>query len=112
MTTPHEIELKLEMPVSGTRALQRDALFRRERGKRYDVVSVYFDTNKLKLRKNGVSLRIRRIDNRFVQTIKYDGAAKGAVLDRSEWETQVASLFMSILTRASVSGKPSGAPSR
>ncbi len=33
-------------------------------------VSVYFDTDKRKLRKHGLSLRVRRIGDRFIQTVK------------------------------------------
>ena len=48
--------------------------------------SVYFDTDKLKLHKNGFSLRIRRIGDRHVQTIKRGGNT--AVLERDEWESE------------------------
>ena len=36
-------------------------------------MSVYFDTDKHKLRKKGLMLRVRRIGNRYIQTIKATG---------------------------------------
>src|ERR1700754_5111207 len=48
------------------------------------LVSTYFDTPKLLLRKNGVSLRVRQAGKKRVQTIKtIDG---GVSPGRSEWE--------------------------
>ena len=55
------------------------------------LVSVYFDTDKLKLRNKGLSLRVRRIGRRHVQTIKQDIGASAALLDRNEWERDIAS---------------------
>jgi len=57
MTAPREIELKLEVPVEGLRKLQRSQLLRGNHlpRKGAELVSVYFDTKKLKLRKKGVS---------------------------------------------------------
>jgi len=43
------------------------------------AVSVYFDTDELKLRDKGLSLRVRRIGRHHVQTIK----------PRNEWEHQI-----------------------
>jgi inorganic triphosphatase YgiF len=42
----------------------------KETPKRTAEVSVYFDTDKHKLRKRGLMLRVRRVGNRYVQTIK------------------------------------------
>src|SRR5882757_10342018 len=48
------------------------------------LVSTYFDTPKLLLRKNGVSLRVRQAGKKRVQTIKTVNG--GASLGRGEWE--------------------------
>jgi inorganic triphosphatase YgiF len=77
-----EIELKLELQKSDMRALADSATLRRSaaRAKTEELVSTYFDTTKLKLRKHSVSLRIRRIGDRHTQT---------ATLNRDEWECEV-----------------------
>src|SRR3982074_2348121 len=89
---PHrEIELKLDVPAHLVAQLSRSA---REKArvlkppKPSTLVSVYFDTDKLKLRNKGVSLRVRRIGDRHVQTIKKDGE-NAALLARNEWEHQI-----------------------
>src|SRR5439155_26255193 len=51
------------------------------------LVSVYFDTNRLKLAKRGLTLRVRRVGRKHVQTIK---ASNGGLFERGEWETPVA----------------------
>ena len=52
-------------------------------------MSVYFDTDKHKLRKKGVMLRVRRIGNRYIQTIKATG--KSGLFERDEWPYGIAS---------------------
>jgi triphosphatase len=91
MPAPREIELKLEVPPEGLRKLERSQLLRSSHfaGKEIDVISVYFDTGKLKLRKKGVSLRVRQIDGRFLQTVKRNELGNGAALSRDEWETEI-----------------------
>src|SRR5215475_15467105 len=51
-----------------------------------NLVSTYFDTSKHKLKCKGLSLRVRRIGNKYVQTIK---AGTVPHLGRGEWETEV-----------------------
>jgi inorganic triphosphatase YgiF len=48
------------------------------------LVSTYFDTPKHVLRRNGVSLRVREVGKKRVQTIKT--ASNGIALGRGEWE--------------------------
>jgi inorganic triphosphatase YgiF len=50
-----------------------------------DLVSTYFDTAKHKLKRHGLTLRVRRMDGKHIQTIK----ATGAQFGRGEWETEV-----------------------
>jgi triphosphatase len=84
---PVETEIKLEIPASEVPRLDRLAALRRAKGaKQTKQVSIYFDTNKLALRENGVMLRVRRDGPRYVQTIKASGAG---LLDRNEWETDL-----------------------
>src|SRR5262249_25052459 len=55
-----------------------------------NLASIYYDTPDFTLRRSGISLRLRRTKARVGQTIKSaDGPAAG-LLDRAEWEHQVA----------------------
>src|SRR3974377_805796 len=53
------------------------------------LVSVYFDTDKLKLRQKGLPLRVRRIDRHHVQTIKQENSGDVALFARGQWEHNV-----------------------
>lgn len=52
-----------------------------------DLSSVYYDTPDRALRKHGVSLRVRRVKGRFVQTVKCDAGSN--LFDRGEWESEI-----------------------
>jgi triphosphatase len=86
MTERREVEFKLEVPEGGLRELERSAPIKKACGGSERLTSVYFDTDKLNLRKHGFSLRVRRIGDRHVQTIKMDGNA--TALERDEWESE------------------------
>jgi triphosphatase len=94
MSPPREIELKLELPAASLARLARSSLIRaagKVSSKRSStLVSVYFDTAKLKLRNQGLSLRVRRAGRRHVQTIKQDADASAALFARNEWERDIA----------------------
>jgi inorganic triphosphatase YgiF len=91
MTVPREIEIKLELPATSLPRLKKIPLLRALKvpPRRETQVSVYFDTDKHKLRKKGLMLRVRRVGNRYVQTIKATG--NSALFERAEWEGEVAS---------------------
>ncbi len=88
MSTPKEIEIKLQMPAANFARLRRVPLLRRASGSKRseNQVSVYFDTKRLKLKGNCLTLRVRRTGNRYIQTIKSDD---GSPFERGEWETAV-----------------------
>jgi len=89
MSPAREIELKLEVPAHSFYRLARSSLLRAARkksSKPATLVSVYFDTDKLKLRNKGLSLRVRRIGRRHVQTIKRESGESAALFARDEWE--------------------------
>src|SRR5262249_7113867 len=90
MSPPRELELKFEVPASSLPTLSRGSLLRGTHlsgHKATNLVSVYFDTKKLKLRRNAVSLRIRRVGRRIVQTVKQETGA--ATFARNEWECEI-----------------------
>ena len=49
-------------------------------------VSVYFDTKRLKLKRHGLTLRVRRVGERYIQTVKSEDAS---LFDRGEWEAEI-----------------------
>ena len=89
MTAPKEMEVKLEVAPARVASLEKIPLVRalKARPRRTTEISVYFDTDKHKLRKKGLLLRVRRIGNHYIQTIKANGQA--GLLERSEWETEI-----------------------
>jgi inorganic triphosphatase YgiF len=88
-----EIELKLAVPPSALRRAARlPWLNKLAKGPvdRKKLVSVYFDTDKFELRDNGLTLRIRKVGRKRLQTIKtMDGTAGPS--GRQEWEAEIAS---------------------
>jgi triphosphatase len=93
MSPPREVELKLEVPVDSVSRLTRSSLLRaagKKSSRPATLVSVYFDTDKLKLHNKGLSLRVRRIGRRHVQTIKQENGEGAVLLTRNEWEREIA----------------------
>jgi triphosphatase len=89
MTNAKEIELKLEMPPESLRGLAEIPAFRplADGAESGTEISVYFDTDKQKLRRNGLMLRVRRTGDRRVQTIK--AAMDSRFFERDEWESEI-----------------------
>jgi inorganic triphosphatase YgiF len=90
--TPHEIELKLEAPAPALARLKHSSLLRgvaNGSNKATTLVSVYFDTDGLKLRKKGLSLRVRRVGGRHVQTVKQESGEGAPLFTRKEWEHEI-----------------------
>jgi len=90
MPTPKELELKLELAPADLRRLKQIPLLRAvsDKPQRSHQVSVYFDTDKFKLRREGLTLRVRHIGERRIQTVKATSNAK--LFERDEWEYDVA----------------------
>jgi len=92
MPARREIELKLELPVDRIARLYRSSLLKAAAAASHKLVtaeSVYFDTAKMQLRSNGLSLRVRRIGHRHVQTIKQEGGRSAGLFARNEWECDI-----------------------
>jgi inorganic triphosphatase YgiF len=87
---PHqELEIKLELQPASIAGLRKSPLLRNLKAPRQATeVSVYFDTDKHRLRKEGVMLRVRRVGRHYTQTIKANGIM--APFERSEWEGGIA----------------------
>ena len=84
---PKEIELKLQVAPQDIAVLKNHPSFARAfeglTPERLD--SVYFDSDDRKLRDHGLTLRVRQIGDKRVQTIK--SLSEGSyTIERSEWE--------------------------
>ncbi len=87
---PEETEIKLAVEPGQLAALAAHPDFRqwlKEPSATQKLVSIYFDTADLDLHERGLTLRVRRAGDQWVQTIKY---ANGSVFDRAEWENPIA----------------------
>ncbi|MBU1235722.1 MAG: CHAD domain-containing protein [Gammaproteobacteria bacterium] len=83
-----EIELKLALPESAQRAFLRHAQLKSATARQTaQVVSIYYDTPDLALKKSGVAVRLRRQGRTWLQTVKCAGSSAGGLSDRPEWET-------------------------
>jgi inorganic triphosphatase YgiF len=94
MSSPREIELKLDLPVHDLALLTASSLLKganksAAKPVSLNLVSVYFDTNRLKLREKGFSLRVRRIGRHHVQTVKQENNGNAALFARGEWEQEI-----------------------
>jgi inorganic triphosphatase YgiF len=85
-----ERELKLEIdPAAAEKLRSHPAFAGSPRVGRQ--ISVYFDTPKGKLRRQGWTLRVRQHDEGWTQTIKRAGDSAG-LFDREEWESPIMGL--------------------
>ncbi|MGX1347075.1 inorganic triphosphatase YgiF [Bradyrhizobium elkanii] len=84
-----ETELKFRVPARKLKGLTKPRIAGSKSGapSESDLVSTYFDTTKHKLRRHGLTLRVRRDGANYVQTIK---SGAGPQFERGEWETDLA----------------------
>jgi len=83
---PTEIELKLAYPAEARQAIEIHPSIADVAAQPTIQHAVYYDTPDLDLKAAGLSLRVRRNDDKFVQTLKQDTGAGGAASSRGEWE--------------------------
>jgi inorganic triphosphatase YgiF len=91
---PREIELKLTVAPADFAVLQTHPSFQELLGQPIKVEmlkAVYFDTKDFVLRDHSVTLRVRREDDQFVQTIKSAVAESASLLERHEWKQTIPS---------------------
>jgi inorganic triphosphatase YgiF len=82
-----ETELKFRLAPRELSSVLRGHGGRRRDRSEQTLVSTYYDTAKQKLRRHGLTLRVRKIEGRYVQTVKAGGSAS---VTRGEWEQDVA----------------------
>ncbi|WP_380783451.1 CHAD domain-containing protein [Sphingomonas sp. R86520] len=85
-----EIELKLEIELAAMDAFRANAVLAGTAFKDVEQLSTYFDTPQHDLRKAKISLRVRKIGERHVQTVKVSGSAAAGLFARPEWERDIA----------------------
>lgn len=83
-----EVELKLEMTGEAADQIEASGLLVGD-PKITQQKSIYFDTPDGKLRKAGLSLRIRESDGKRIQTVKAHRGSATGLFARSEWEQSV-----------------------
>jgi triphosphatase len=90
MKPAQEIEIKFAAPPELLPRLQHQLPAKAIRtAKPKSLVSVYFDTDKLKLHKHGLTLRVRRDGEQRLQTVKVENGQ--ALTARGEWERAIQS---------------------
>ena len=100
---PTETELKLALLARDAAALRQllAALPLLARGKPAELQlhNIYYDTAEQTLRRQGLALRLRRVDGgaqpRWLQTLKIGASGHSALSQRGEWETEVSSAELS-----------------
>ena len=80
-----ETELKFELSSVDLRRLAKHPAFE-PAPKVRRLISTYYDTPGFDLRKHGLSLRVRKVDGGYVQTVKRNRSAD--IFDRDEWEAE------------------------
>lgn len=101
-----EIELKFDLDSHAAEALKAHDLLRDQPADVRNTDSVYYDTPKGKLWKAGVTLRVRRTGDAFIQTIKADAGVAAGLFDRAEWEQPIASLQPNLALIAGTAAEP------
>ncbi len=87
---PRELELKMDLDSVALRQVAEWLANRkRKTGVTQQLQTVYFDTRDFALRRQGISLRVRKVGDDYIQTIKFAAHNGAGCFDRSEWQTGV-----------------------
>jgi triphosphatase len=88
-----EFELKFAAPPEELEKVERAllAMPTARSEPQTNVVSTYYDTPALILKREGLTLRVRKQGQRFVQTVKADDLVGTNVWERPEWEEPITS---------------------
>ncbi|TXT16182.1 MAG: CHAD domain containing protein, partial [bacterium] len=85
-----EIELKLALDARHATRLRRHPLLAGIKPSGRVLHSVYYDTPDFALMRHAIAFRLRRLGYHWVQTLKAEAPAVGALSSRPEWEMPVA----------------------
>ena len=83
---PREVELKFQLPPGSRAAIESSPALAAVHAKRHRQVTTYFDTPDNLLDGAGLTLRVRRSGNTYIQTVKSRSNGSGVATSRSEWE--------------------------
>jgi triphosphatase len=84
-----EVELKLEATAADLDLLARSPLLADVTLAERQQLSTYLDAPGNPLHAAGLSLRVRQIGDRFIQTVKAESAATAGLYARPEWEQEI-----------------------
>ena len=84
-----EVELKFDVEPASVASLRATPILAAAPAQSHDSESLYFDTPDGKLRKAGISLRVRRSGGRNVQTAKRKRGNAAGLFVREEWEAEI-----------------------
>lgn len=84
-----EIELKLALHPCHIARIRRHPLLSKITPEQRLLLSIYFDTPKFDLMQRGIALRVRRVDDQWIQTLKAEAQSIGALSSRPEWEMAI-----------------------
>ncbi|MCG6658428.1 CYTH domain-containing protein [Halomonas campisalis] len=99
----HEIELKLALGPEGPEQLPLHPRLAARPAEQRRLTNTYFDTPDGELERARMALRLRRDDQRWVQTLKTEGDSHGGLSRRGEWEWPLAE---GVLDRAGLAELP------
>ena len=85
-----EIELKLALPPRHAPRIRRHPVLDGIKPAKKNLHSIYFDTPGFDLMRHGIALRVRRVGFHWVQTLKAEAHAVGAMSTRPDWDMAVA----------------------
>ncbi|XQU09279.1 CYTH domain-containing protein [Halomonas sp. LY9] len=89
VSAPTEIELKLALSPTQLGALLSHPVLANASQEKQTLTNTYFDTPSGHLAAANVAVRLRRLGERVLQTVKTAGHGGGGLSSRQEWEWQV-----------------------
>lgn len=87
-----EIELKLTIDPTHVAHFRHHAVLESMalgKPRRHKLHNIYFDTPDQDLQRAGIALRLRRMNGKWMQTVKIDGNVGAGLHQRNEWEWPV-----------------------
>jgi len=88
-----EVELKLSVEASHADSLRTLPLLQKYAAaapRTVHMADIYFDTPEMAIRSSDAGLRVREVDDAWIQTLKGGGSVASGLHSRYEWESRVA----------------------